>query len=118
LSNGLPKLKSSPMAAPTRRIVTLVSIVAEGWGRKPDLAHPNEACTLRATLSDGRVIERDALMTYAPNERERVMEAVLKGTGTAADVRAARGILNRRIMAVERVRGDLQREFGNGVPAQ
>ena len=105
------------MAAPTRRLVTLVGIEAEGWARKPDLAHPNEACAVRATLSDGRVIERDALMMYAPNERERVMEAVLKGTGTSADVRLAQGILLRRIRAVERVRGELQREFGNGVPA-
>jgi hypothetical protein len=45
------------------------------------------------------------------------MEAVLKGTGTSADVRLAQGILLRRIRAVERVRGELQREFGNGVPA-
>ena len=106
------------MAAPTRRLVTLVSIVAEGYGRKPDLAHPNESCTLRATLSDGRAIERDAVITYAPNERERVIEAVLKGTGSSADVRAAQRILDRRIREVERVRGGLQREFGNGVPAQ
>lgn len=115
-TRGASRAGVAVMAAPMRRIASLVRIENAGWSRVSDLDKPTEECVLTAVLSDGRRIERTAQVTYAAGERERLLEAVLSGNGTEADVRVAQDVLHRRAKAVENVRGDLQREFGRGVP--
>jgi hypothetical protein len=71
-----------------------------------------------ATLSDGREIERFAEVSYVPGEREHLIESMARPAGGpdgARAVRLARAILDRRARSVERVRGELQREYGGGV---
>ena len=115
-----PKPGFSPMAEPRRRLVALTAVaVVEPWAASPDLTKPSETCTLRATLSDGRTVDRKAKVTYRKNEREKVLERLTDpGQDTRADERAIASLnamRDRRFRAIERVRGALQSEFGRGV---
>jgi hypothetical protein len=114
----------SPMAAPQRRVVTIAKVelvktedAPRGWARKPDLKQPHEYCLVVATLSDGRTIERRGKVVYRKHEREQVLEAVSTGEGAENALRKMRGILDRRARTVQALFGELQREYGNGVPA-
>jgi hypothetical protein len=117
-----PKPREHAMAPPRQRIVTLVAVdVTERWSRDLDLRQPTEVCTLTARLSDGRTIVREASVSYRKGERESVVEALTNNTTEPEEYekasRTMRALIDRRCRAVERVRGDFQREYGRGVPA-
>ena len=105
------KPRSSATMKPRRDVIALVRIESLGWARVPDLKTPTESCTLRAVFSDGRCIERTASISYAPGERERILEAVLGGTGSEHEVRMAQNVLLRRTRAEQDVRGWMQSTF-------
>ena len=110
-----PKPLASRMAEPTRRIVTLARVEVGEWGRQPDLHTPHESVTVTAILSDGTMDARQATVKYAKGEREKILEAVIGGTGTEKELAQTRRILERRAQAIIRCRGELERMYGNGV---
>ena len=103
---SLPKPGFSGMAAPLRRLVTLVSVgTPQPWQREIGDV-PAETILLQASLSDGTVVERMVRVTYGQHEREDALTAATDG-----DWQTLRRLYDRRSRAIERGRASFQKEF-------
>lgn len=116
-----PKPKSSAMAAPVKRIAVIEQIEVGAWASHKDI-HNNSAdyCEMTALLTDGRIITREVRARYKRGQQQRIMEAIA-GPPDRAAIEAAdrdlRNVLCRRATALQTARGELERAYGNGVPA-
>lgn len=112
-----PKSHASP--SPVRRLVTIDRVEVGPWASTPDLGRGFEEVCVVAVLSDYRLVTRWAQIVYATGERERIMEAVADSATSASETeratRTLRNILCRRASAIQKCRGELEREYGNGV---
>jgi len=85
-----------------RRLATIAWTAAGAWEREGE----RESCVVTVTLTDGRTISREAVVEYEVGARHRIMEHALAGR-----MYALRQVLDWKARAIERVRGELQREW-------
>jgi hypothetical protein len=94
------------------RVVTLARIDVGDWQQKQIKHRAADVCELTAVLSDGTKVVRKAIVSYRENEREKLFEPMLRGEATPREVQALTQVVHRRCQALQRVRGELQREHG------
>ncbi len=101
------------MAAPVRKIVSIAKIECTGWQRQPN---GTEEITVIAHLSDGSFSPAHvAQMFYLPNERQEIITRAMSGKGTASDLRRVMHIRTEREVKKQRLYGDVQRNYGQGL---
>jgi hypothetical protein len=103
------------MAAPQRKITSLVRIESSGWRR---LGGGIERIALHAVFSDGSespVVEAD--MRYKPGFREGLIERAYSGKSTPEDYATMMRIRGERNSKKQALYGELQRRYGHGIPA-
>jgi hypothetical protein len=101
------------MGAPLRRIERITHFTSSGWHRDPDNSLI-ETCDITAHFSDGRTMTRAATITYAPGQRERLMESVLTNIMAPRDHAFADWVRTQRWRRSEQVYGSFHSEFGKG----
>ena len=122
---GVPKYDRSPYRAQPlpsrartiggfalRRLSRFVRFEQSSFAR--DKGGSTERASVVAVMEDGQRFEREAIVEYEEGERERAVEASFTDKDRA--MKMFESLLLRRSRALQQARGELQREYGKGVP--
>ena len=107
-----PKPRLHIGAEPLRRIAGFAGFEQSSFAR--DKGGSTERASVVAVMEDGQRFEREAIVEYEEGERERAVEASFTDKDRA--MKMFESLLLRRSRALQQARGELQREYGKGVP--
>lgn len=94
-----------------RRMATIARLEKDGWQRDGEI----EKCVVTATLTDGRTVQKTAMIEYAADERHEIVKSLVEGAAAGREEwvgKFTRQVFLRRAKALEGVYGELQREYG------